>query len=170
MVKDESLAKVYMPLPLAYSVDCKIVVLPYFSVELTENILGVVIEDIVVGLEQIKDSFYRLDWIKDEYFIKNKKPHLPKRENMEALIAIEDDFNETIDILQKNGVKSDFLDEDGRYWLEDRYSSSEGFVYSVKERDCFVESKDYNNYIRLFWKLSIRKQQPSKRNKLQAKR
>ena len=50
MVKDESLAKVYMPLPLAYSVDCKIVVLPYFSVELTENMLGVVIEDIVVGL------------------------------------------------------------------------------------------------------------------------
>lgn len=89
---------------------------------------------------------------------------------MEALIAIEDDFNETIDILQKNGVKSDFLDEDGRYWLENRYSPSEGIVYSVKERDCFVESKDYNNYIRLFWKLSKRRQQPSKRNKLQAKR
>lgn len=157
MVKNVSVVKIDTPLPLAYLVDRKIMVLPYFSIEMAENVLGIVLEDIIVGLKQTSDSLYRLNWIKDEYPIKDKRPHLPSRENVEALIAIEDDFNETIDILQKNGIDADFFDEDGGYWLEERYSSSEGFVYNIKDRLLFVESKDCNYYIRLFWKLSVRK-------------
>ncbi len=157
MVKNVSVVKIDTPLPLAYLVNRRIVVLPYFSVEMAENVLGIVIEDIVVGLKQTSDSFYRLNWIKEDYPIKDKRPHLPSRENMEVLIAIEDDFNETIDVLQKNGVQSDFFDEDGSYWLEQRYSSSEGFVYNVKDRLLFVESKEDDYYIRLFWKLPVRK-------------
>ena len=81
---------------------------------------------------------------------------MPSFEVMETLVYAEEAFNETIDILRKNGVQADFLDVDGAYWLNVRYSSSEGYIYSVADKDCFLDSKNNDDayYIRLVWHLS----------------
>lgn len=153
---DKNVSQIETPLAIAYVVNQKIEIYPYLDLDKISNVLGVVVDTVVISKQQLKDSIYQFSWLVEENPVKHKVPHLPSFEVMETLVYAEEAFNETIDILRKNGVQADFFDVDGAYWLNVRYSSSEGYIYSVADKDCFLDSKNNDDayYIRLVWHLS----------------
>ena len=153
---DKNVSQIETPLAIAYVINQKIEIYPYLDLDKISNVLGVVVDTVVISKQQLKDSIYQFPWLVEENPVRRKVPHLPSFKVMETLVYAEEAFNETIYILRKNGVQADFLDVDGAYWLNEKYSSSEGYIYSVVDKNCFLDNKNNDDayYIRLVWRLS----------------